>query len=106
MSSTVTVPAAQAVASPTNWREFFDKWPRSISRRGVLITSFGEHFNFSEFITSDVYLMIRRETPDIDGTRTIVLDYDGIRAVKIIDLLKPNTLTEFGFGWSVCKLKM
>ena len=104
MSSTTT--AAQPAAPPTNWHEFFDNWPRSISRRGVLLTNFGERFNFSEFIISDVYLVIRRETPDIDGTRTVVLDYDGIRAVKIIDLMKPNTLAEFGFGGSARKSQM
>ena len=106
MSSTSTATAAQAAAPPKNWHEFFGNWPRSISRRGVLVTSFGERFTFSDFVTSDVYLVIRRETPDVDGTRTIVLDYDGIRAVKIIDLMKPKTLAEFGFSGSAGKSPM
>ncbi len=96
MSSTVT--ATQAASPPKDWHEFFKKWPASISHRGVLITSFGEHFTFTEFISSDTFLVVRRETPDIDGARTIVLDFEGIRAVKILDPMRSSTFVEFGFG--------
>lgn len=98
-----TATATQPLTPPTNWHEFFNNWPTSISRRGVLVTSFGERFTFSDFITSDAFLVVKRETPDIDGARTIVLDYDGVCAVKIVDLMKPRTVVEFGFGGAVDK---
>ena len=99
MSSTTTQPTSP----PKNWHEFFKNWPKSISRRGVLITSYGEHFTYTDFIASDAYFVAIRETPDIDGARTIVLDYDGIRAVKILDSIKTNTFAEFGFDVSAGK---
>ena len=98
-----TAATVQAVSSPKNWHEFFTKWPKSLSHRGVLITSYGEHFTYTDFVASDAYLVAIRETPDIDGARTIVLDYEGIRAVKILDSIKTGTFAEFGFDVSAVR---
>jgi hypothetical protein len=79
------------------WRNCFRQWPAEVERRGVLVTSFGEQIAFDGFATSDDMLLIERRTPDTVGARTVLLAYQNIQAVKIIDVVKAKTFHTMGF---------
>jgi hypothetical protein len=79
------------------WRNCFQTWPAEIERRGVLVTSFGEQILFDNFATHDNMLLIERRAPDTVGARTVLIAYQNIQAVKIIDVVKLKTFQAMGF---------
>lgn len=80
-----------------HWGEFFLHWPADLQRRGILVTAFNEQISFSTFWTSGSFLLLERQTPDAQGTRSIVLPYDQILALKIVDVVKPKHFKAAGF---------
>ena len=66
-------------------------------RRGVLVTSFGEQIPFASFATSPDLLLIERRAPDTVGARTVLMAYQEITAVKIIDVVKVKSFAALGF---------
>ena len=87
----------------STWKQFFGEWPAVLPRRGVVITSFGEQIIFSGFLTSEAFLLVERSTPDSSGARVVVLRYESVEAVKIIDVVKPSTFRQMGFSGSLPK---
>jgi hypothetical protein len=79
------------------WRNCFRQWPAEIERRGVLVTSFGEQIVFDGFATSDDLLLVERRTPDTVGARTVLVVYQNIQAVKIVDVVKTKAFHALGF---------
>lgn len=79
------------------WRSCFRQWPLEIERRGVLVTSFGEQIAFDGFATSDEMLLVERRTPDTVGARTVLIAYQNIQAVKIVDVVKAKAFSSMGF---------
>jgi hypothetical protein len=79
------------------WGEFFTHWPIDLQRRGILVTSFNEQISFSTFFTSGNLLMLERQTPDAQGARSVVVPYDEILALKIVDVVKPKHFKAAGF---------
>lgn len=86
-----------ATDAAETWRNCFDKWPPEMARRGVLVTSFGEQIVFDSFATSPDLLLIERRTPDTVGARTVLIAYQNIAAVKIVDVVKIKTFGPMGF---------
>jgi hypothetical protein len=80
-----------------NWREFFVQWPADLHRRGILVTSFGDQIPFSAFWSSSSLLLLERQTPDSQGSRTIILPFSQITAVKIVDVVKAKSFQSLGF---------
>jgi hypothetical protein len=80
-----------------NWHDYFVQWPSELPRRGIIIASFGEQIPFSGFSTSPHFLLLERQTPDSLGARTIVLTYNQIEALKIVDVIKPKSFQPLGF---------
>ena len=86
-----------ATDAAETWRKCFDKWPSEMARRGVLVTSFGEQIVFDSFATSPDLLLIERRMPDTAGARTVLIAYQNILAVKIVDVVKIKAFGSMGF---------
>jgi hypothetical protein len=79
------------------WRACFRGWPAGIPQRGVLVTTFDEQIPFASFMVADDLLFIERKNPDTLGTRSVILPFTAITAVKIVDPLEPRLFRSFGF---------
>lgn len=79
------------------WAEFFKRWPTELARHGIVVTAFNEQISFSTFWTSGNFLMFERQTPDAQGARSVVVPYDQILALKIVDVVKSKHFQAMGF---------
>jgi len=79
------------------WRQCFAHWPAEVERRGVIVTSFNEQIPFDSFATSDEMLLVERRTPDTLGARQVIVPYQNIQAVKIVDVVKMKVFHSMGF---------
>ena len=79
------------------WGEFFIHWPADLPRRGIIVTSFNEQISFSTFWTSGNFLYLERQTPDSLGARSVVVPYNQILALKIVDVVKAKQFKVAGF---------
>jgi hypothetical protein len=84
-------------ANSNYWGDFFTHWPVDLPRRGIIVTAFNEQVAFSTFWTSASFLMLDRQTPDAQGARTIIVPYDQILALKIVDVVKAKSFKAAGF---------
>ncbi|MGA2060840.1 MAG: hypothetical protein ABSG67_10195 [Thermoguttaceae bacterium] len=80
-----------------HWGEFFLRWPADLPRRGILVTAFNEQISFSNFWTSGNFLLLERQTPDSLGARSVVVPYNQILALKIVDVVKAKQFKAVGF---------
>ena len=88
---------------PSPWKRMFCEWPQEMPRRGVLVTTFQEQIPFDGFLLSDDLLLVERQSPDTLGSRAVVVPFDQVAAVKIVDVLKPKALRAVGFEGIVTK---
>jgi hypothetical protein len=79
------------------WRDCFRKWPANLARHGVLVTSFAEQILFDGFATHEHLLLVERRTPDTVGARIVLIAYQHIQAVKIVDVVKMIAFEPMGF---------
>jgi hypothetical protein len=79
------------------WGEFFLHWPVDLARRGIIVTSFNEQISFSSFSTSGNFLLLERQTPDSQGARSVIVPYNQVLALKIVDVTKPRQFKAAGF---------
>jgi hypothetical protein len=79
------------------WREMFLKWPSSIPKRGLIVSSLNEITPFKSFLTKGDMLLLERTNPDPMGARFILMSYDAIHMVKITEPLKEDAFTSAGF---------
>ena len=79
------------------WRNCFRQWPADLERRGVLVTSFDEQIPFDGFATSDDLLLLERRAPDTVGARTVLVAYQCIQALKIVEVTKAKAFQSMGF---------
>jgi hypothetical protein len=82
------------------WRRCFLEWPADLGRRGVLVTTFGEQVPFETFSASDSMLLVERRAPDTLGARMVLVPYQNVAALKIVDVVKAKVFTQFGFSTS------
>jgi hypothetical protein len=85
------------MAIQTNWRDFFERWPADMNRRGIIVATFGEQIPFSGFWTNANLLLLERQTPDALGARTILMPFDQIAALKIVEVVKLKSFQTLGF---------
>jgi hypothetical protein len=90
--------------SQTNWKDVFAKWPASLPRRGVLVSTLNEVTPFKSFLLRDDILLLERTNPDPLGGRYILMGFDAIHMVKLIDPLTEATLTSAGFTGQLAKM--
>jgi len=88
---------AESAGVAACWRACFHHWPANIPQRGVLVTAFDEQIPFGSFMVSEELLFIERRNPDTLGTRSVIVPYSQIAAVKIVDPLEPREFQSFGF---------
>ena len=81
----------------TNWKHLFQNWPQDTPRRGILVTKLNEQIPFSGFLVSEAFLLVQRQTPDSLGARTVVLPYDELAAMKLVDVVKASVFQKLGF---------
>ena len=80
------------------WRECFQHWPGELDRRGVLVTTFDEQIPFENFLASDNMLLVERRAPDTLGARMVIVAYQSIQGLKIVDVVKLRSFQALGFS--------
>ena len=86
--------------SPTGMKEMrrlFAEWPVSIPRTGLIVTTFGETIPFATYMLSGELLLIERKTPDAQGARRVIISFEQINAIKILDAVEMARFTAMGF---------
>ena len=83
------------MAVADEWRALFERWPKHIPRKGILITVLNESIPFCNFMVSPGLVIVERERPDSLGARKVIVVYEQVAAVKIVD---PIDLVQFQ-GW-------
>jgi hypothetical protein len=79
------------------WKNTFNNWPAGIPRRGIVVSSLNEPMPFKGFLVKDDLLLLDRTNPDSLGARFILISFDAINTVKLIDPLKESLFTAAGF---------
>jgi len=78
-------------------RRIFAEWPASIPRTGLIVTSFGEQIQFVSYMLSGDLILIERKTPDALGSRRVIISFESIIALKILDAIEMARFTAMGF---------
>jgi len=92
-----------ALDAPESWRNCFRQWPADLERRGVLITAFGEQIPFEGFATNEDFILIERRAPDTLGGRSVMISYQHIQGLKIVDVMKQKPFQDMGFVFRPAK---
>jgi len=69
-----------------SWRTLFENWPKTFSKVGVLITTFGDTVPFNDFKVNEGILLVQRERPDTIGARKMMVSFTAIVALKLVDV--------------------
>jgi hypothetical protein len=85
------------MTSDETWKSVFKNWPAGIPRRGVVLSILNEAMPFKGFMVRDELLLLERTNPDPLGVRYIMLGYDAVNSVRMIDPLKESVFTGAGF---------
>ncbi len=79
------------------WQAFFQEWPESIPRRGIVTNALNEANPFKGFMLKGTMVLLERTNPDAMGGRFILMSFASIDSVKLIDPLKESDATAAGF---------
>ncbi len=79
------------------WKSFFQRWPASIPKLGILVTSINESIPFCNFLVSETGVLAERDRPDMLGARSAIVLWQDIVTVKLTSPLETARLTELGF---------
>ena len=80
-----------------HWQDFFENWPGTMARGGMLVTTFGEQIPFGGFSIKDSLILIQRNTPDNVGARHLLIPFEAISALKITEVVSNDVFTKAGF---------
>ncbi len=86
-----------STSSMKDMRRIFAEWPVSIPKAGLVVTTFGESIPFCSFMLSGDLILLERKTPDAQGARRVVMCFDAIYAIKILDAIEMARFTSMGF---------
>ena len=89
--------------SSKTWKDVFTTWPEGVPRRGVVVSSLNEITPFKGFMLKGDVLLLERTNPDPLGARYIVMGFEAIHMVKLIDPLKESVFTTAGFSGHLAK---
>jgi hypothetical protein len=78
-------------------QKVFAEWPSGIPRNGVLLTTFGENIPFVSYMIRGDLLLVERKTPDAQGARRVIMRFEAIAAVKIMDAIEMPRFESMGF---------
>ena len=79
------------------WKHLFQHWPEGIPQRGIVVTMQGEQMPFKAFMITDEVLLLERTNPDPLGSRFILMGYESVATIKLIDALKESAFEGLGF---------
>lgn len=80
------------------WKEMLKNWPKDIARRGVVVTTFDDQIPFDGFLANDHLLLLERKTPDTSGARKVIMAFDSVVAIKLVDVVQTKSLSGLGFS--------
>ena len=80
------------------WETVFTKWPETLPRRGVVVNKLNEAMPFKGFLIAKGMVVLERSNPDTLGARFIMMAYDSIDSVKLVDPLKAEAFAPLGFA--------
>jgi hypothetical protein len=81
-----------------HWQTIFEQWPEGMQRRGLIVTTFQETISFVDYRLSQGVLLLERDRPDPHGARKVMLTWDGIAALKLVDPGDLSTYESMGFA--------
>lgn len=79
------------------WKDYFTHWPTKVNPAGVLVTCYDEQIPFVNFMTSETLLLLERRAPDTSGARKVLIPYDNIVALKLVDVVNDSVFAGLGF---------
>lgn len=88
--------AAESRDVASVWREYFHHWPQGLPTVGVLVTR-EEQIPFEAFMVSRDMLLVERRTPDTQGARKVLVPFELIVALKIVDVVRGKLFESAGF---------
>lgn len=93
-----------SLSTAQQWQDFFQEWPASIPRRGIVTNSLNEQMPFKGFMLKGTMILLERNNPDAMGGRFILMNFTSIDSVKFIDPLKESDATAGGFVGKFAKM--
>lgn len=84
--------------SAAAWQQFFESWPDSIPKQGIIVTAFQETIPFTRFLVSPGILALERDRPDTIGARKVLVSFSAISAVKLTDTGDFSRFATMGFS--------
>ena len=88
----------------STWQEVFSKWPEKLPKRGIVLSTLNEATPFKSFLIKGDMLLLERTNPDPAGARYILMGFDAIHMVKLIDPLKEEIFASAGFTGHFAKM--
>ena len=82
----------------STWKNFLTNWPADFPRRGVLLSVINETIPFNNFWLQDEIVLLERKNPDTSGSRFIMITFDRIDSVRLIDPISEAAIATAGFG--------
>ena len=79
------------------WKMLFQRWPASVPKVGIVVTSLNENINFGSFLVSEHSVLLERDRPDAMGARTAIVPWEEIVTVKLTSPMEPAQFKEMGF---------
>jgi hypothetical protein len=81
----------------TVWKNLFTNWPKSLPRKGVLVTVGNEQIPYQEFFIADDVMLLQRRAPDTMGAREVMVPFTEISLLKMTEVVRPAAYREAGF---------
>ena len=79
------------------WQTVFQRWPDSIPKLGIAVTSLNESITFSNFQVSEHAVLFERDRPDTLGARSAIVPWDEIVTLKFTSPIEPAEFQSMGF---------
>jgi hypothetical protein len=83
--------------SGRKWSQLLNNWPEGLPKKGLITTTLDELIPFKGFMLSEEMAVLERTTPDPSGTRCILLGFETIAQIKLIDPPNESILAAAGF---------
>jgi hypothetical protein len=79
------------------WKSLFQRWPDSIPKIGIAVTSLNEGIAFSSFQVSEDAVLFERDRPDTMWARTAIVPWREIVTVKLTSPIPSAQFRDMGF---------
>ena len=79
------------------WKTPFQRWPVSIPKVGIVVTTINDPIAFSSFQISEHMVLLERDRPDITGARAVIVPWQEIVTVKLTSPIDPSQFKDMGF---------